>query len=248
MRVKRNFRIPKQIIVVIIATLLIFGISYLGYFNITKVSITNEKGKEPLHIASESYVKIKKKIVGESYFNVSADTIGSVLKENPYIHNYWIEKEFPNRVKVVVKERVPSYLVISKEGKCALMDRDAFTLEVIDESEICSGYNESGVVKISANPFPVFTTGNQSSFYYIYNVNNIESVFSRYNYKIQKVNIKDGVCELFISDNQSVVVSFNQVLEVQLARFVVVIDDIRTKSIDFKLLDLRYERPVIRGG
>ncbi len=245
---RRNFKIPKQIIVLLVVILLIWGISYLGYFNITKVSITNEKGKEPLHITTESYEKIKRKVVGESYFNVSADTVGGELKNNSYILSYWIEKEFPSRVKVVVRERVPSYLVVSKEGKCALLDKEAFTLEVIEDSEICRGYSESGVVKITAHPFPVLTMGNQSSFYYIYNVNNIERIFSRYNYKIQGVNIKDGVCELFISDKQSVVVSFNQDLEIQLARFVVVIDDIRSKNVDFKLLDLRYERPVIRGG
>jgi len=138
-------------------------------------------------------------------------------------------------------------MIESIDNKCALLDERAFTLRDGGTKEECdsikAGYS---IIEVDALPYPNFSVNTQSSFLYALSINEIKKVFDEYGLAIKSAVVKDGVCTLTLETDQKIVVSFNQSLNEQMARFVVVMEEVRNKNIVFSLLDLRYKRPVIR--
>lgn len=221
-----------------------------GVFNISEIKVTGDNMASLSYVSESEIATIKESIKGKSYFDITYEDVKKRIENISYAESFSLDKRFPYTVVIEIKERIPQYFIESVDGKCALLDQTAFTLDTGDDNEVCSSVYESiGVnsIKVDSTPFQNFKKGEQSNYLFVLNFNDVAEVLDEYGYGMNKIKVKDGVCEVFINDKQSFVFSFNQELRTQLSRFVIVIDQIKSKSVKFSLVDLRYERPVIRG-
>lgn len=248
-KVYRSIAKYRKYIFFTIILVLIYLLFQTDPFTISKVNFSSDNKEELQSIDSGLKDKATKSFLGENYISANANLVSDLMKENSYVKSFWVEKKLPNTINIVIKQRDPKYLIIYEDGlECAVLDSEAFTVEFDNDIETCEmKVKESNLSKISVKPFPTFKRNTQSSFYYILNLVDIEKVFDNYGYRIEQVNIVDGVTTLKVQNGSEIIISFNQDLKIQLARFVVVIEDINSKNMKFSLLDLRYERPVIKA-
>ncbi|MBI2356903.1 FtsQ-type POTRA domain-containing protein [Candidatus Dojkabacteria bacterium] len=237
----------KYILYLVFLCLAVIVLPRISIFNIERVDIKNHEYKKTEYITQEFKRELKDQLVGKSYFSITSETISDITGKNPYVKSFWIEKTLLDKVQVNIVERVPVYLIKEKGGKCGVIDSDAYTLEVLENEEACTEYqSKMNLISVDVAPFPILTPNTQSSFYYTYSINDITKILEKYGYEPDRFSIKDGVCQIQLEDKKIVVISFNQELKKQLARFVVIAEEIKNKNIKFSLLDLRYERPVIK--
>ncbi|HRI05822.1 MAG TPA: FtsQ-type POTRA domain-containing protein [Candidatus Dojkabacteria bacterium] len=250
LRIKRFlFKIRIYIFAVLLILLLVFLNNY-GVFNISKVHVKGIRSDNLTYISNDEISGIKKNILGKSYFDITYESISKQMSKIPYVQSFAIDKKFPYTVIIEIVERKPAYYITSGNNECALLDSSAYTLNAGSNKEECETLYKSSKVDaltVTSTQYQTFNAGEQSSYLFVLNFNDIRKVFDEYSYGIEKIKVKDGVCEVFVNENQSFVFSFNQELKTQLARFVVVSDQIKSKNIEYSLVDLRYERPVIRG-
>lgn len=245
---RKYSRYIKVVIIIIIFLVASYIVLSLGVFNVSKVNLYSSNRGDLLYVSRELEYEIKDIVIGENYFTVSKDILQQTLYSDPYVEYFWIEKKMPSEVYIYVVEKNPSYYITDGSDRCALLDENAFTLEIGDGEDMCSILLDkvNDIVKVEVSPFPVFEAKQQSSFYYALNISDIKKILSTYSMNIESTSITDGVSTIRLTTGQEAVFSFNQDLERQLARFVIILEQVRARNLEYTYLDLRYERPVIR--
>jgi cell division septal protein FtsQ len=121
------------ILVVLLSGLgyLVYRFNILSYFKISEVSITgtaryvNEKDLRTL---------AEKDSLGQSIFILSDKKLAEILSKN-FLGAKLIdvEKKYPNKILVLVQERVPLAIVYNSKGEYFLIDQEGYVLGVVDK-------------------------------------------------------------------------------------------------------------------
>lgn len=204
------------------------------------------------------------------------DTQMRVRGSDPFVEAAYIEKNFPSRITINIAERKPFLLVdstvncylIDAEGFVLIREfeegeeeesadnqsdgeadaqednHEVVQQESMDCDDIKSTYP---VVVVDSNEIKAdFPLGEQSTFYEVSKIELFTKVLKDYGYTVSSIEIVDGIYLLHVGDDKIIVFSDSQDEEIQLKRFILVANKIDEEGLDFRTLDLRYKRPVLK--
>mgnify|MGYP001056634375 CR=1 FL=1 len=229
---KKWFKIARPILITLLIVLVIYILTIIGVFKIKKIEIT----KNLVYVGNLEQVTDKYK--GQGYFNLDLKKLEEdILVYSPYIKSVSTEKIFPNKIRIKSEEYIPmSYL--EYKDTCYIFSQEGIILEENTEYEVCeldSGIKLESEQNIVADNKLIFDTE-------LYEVTKILEEFNIY---IANVNFEKNKLEL--SDGEkTITLEINQEYESQLSKLYLVLEKVNIESIQFKSIDFRFNRPVMK--
>lgn len=226
-------------------------LSKIDLFNVKQISIQTVKGDVPKNISESKLTDIASVYIGQNYFVFQSEGLRKdLIDKSAFIKEAIISKQFPSSITVEVVQREPFLIAHVDKQSCVLLDASAYTLVFVPESEDenCSGLKkEYSVPTLILNDSKVvFKENEQSSFYVSEDIWKIAKVLSEYGYQVSQLSLNDQVLIVTVNDKRTVTFSLNQSVDTQLERFIAVVGQIQLDDLDFRSLDLRYKRPVLK--
>lgn len=184
-------------------------------------------------------------IKGMNIFLVSVNDVQSTLKEgNGFVKFVTVEKKIPFTLKVSIEEYNPKFLTYSSD-KCVLFSEEGDRIK-----ELCTGCSDECTKYLDRYPaiHLISSSALESSSRLIYSTefSNILSILSLFGFSIDSISINDGISTFTSSDGHIFLFDLSDDLNIQLNRMYIVGKKINSESIEFKSLDLRFDRPVMK--
>lgn len=111
---------------------IIYKFNILEYFKVSSIEISgatrfvNEKDTKTL---------TEKNSLGQSIFILSTNNLSTILKKNFLgAKNIEIEKKYPNKLKIIIEERVPVAVLYDDKENFYLIDSEGYVLGVVEKS------------------------------------------------------------------------------------------------------------------
>jgi len=221
----------------------IFVISLLlGLWNIKSFEYSNSQFVNVTREQLDSYLVIFK---GRNIFQISPSEIEEEIeKSNGYISSVYAKKILPNKILISFEEYMPYYLGYSS-SKCNLFSKEGIKLEDICEEceKECLEYSNSlKVIYILSDS--VLESSNMLIFQKEFEM--ISLVLLEFGYSVKDINIVNGVTTVRDSNAHTFTFDLTYDLNTQLSRMYLVGKKINTDEIEFRSIDLRFERPVMK--
>lgn len=232
----------KKYFVAFLVILLFLLSNLFGIWNVKNMDIDLKKGS---YIKEEDIYLSLKDVLGSNIFFVPPEDVKkAVTSKQGFVKDVVVEKKIPNTLRLVVKEYVPKY-VGYYQSKCVL-----FSEEGVNIKEICKDC-ESSCKEESSIYSPVYISSdaileNNMKLIFSSELEGISNVLNEYGYFMSSVDIKSGITSIECDDGHSFVFDITDDLDIQLGRMFLVGQKINNESMDFKSLDLRFERPVMK--
>lgn len=228
---KKWFRIAKPLIIIGLVVLVVYILFLVGIFQIKKIE-TKDELKYSTHIeeTTEQYL-------GQEYFTLNLENLeNDILNSEKYVKEVSAEKIFPNKVFLEVEEYTPRSYLEYKE-KCYIFSEEGVILEDSEEYEECvlnNGIELLSKENIIAENRLIFDT----------ELYQIVKILEEFGWEVSTINFERNV--LFVSDQEhTVVIEINQEYENQLSKLYLVLEKVNIEGMEYKTLDLRYQRPVM---
>lgn len=232
----------RRYVFLFILLIIIFFSFLLGLWNVRNIEF---------ELPEDSYTDINKlkesadSVKGKNIFLISVDELESKLKEkNGFVKRITVEKRIPFTLHVLVDEYTPSFMGYSSE-KCVLFSREGVHLKELctECSEECIQYlNEYSSMYITSNSA---LEGN-GKLIYAEEIGDILKILSTFGYSIKSLSINDGIATFEDFNGHTFTFDITENLNIQLNRVYIVGKKINSESMEFKSLDLRFDRPVMR--
>jgi uncharacterized protein YuzE len=228
---KKWFKIAKPIIIVGLVVLIVYILTILGVFKIRKI----ETDKELKH--APSITQATNQYLGKGYFSLNLAQMEEDIKTSSrYIKEVSAEKVFPNKIYLEIEEYNPiSYL--EYKDVCYIFAQEGIMLEETTEYEEClleNGIKLNSKQNILAENRLIFDT----------ELYEVVKVLEEFGWKVTQVKFNKNVLE--ISDGEKVVtIEINQEYETQISKLYLVLEKVNIEGLEYKSLDLRFERPVM---
>jgi cell division septal protein FtsQ len=211
------------------------------FFKIKEIEVN-----ELSYIDEDEIVNDFTSLENENFFLTDlTDLRAEVIKKYAFIENIYTEKVFPDKVLVHIREKEP-FLVVSNDLGCYLLDKLGFVLLESDCSSLKSNYSVKEVLGEGFNNID-FIVNTQSNFYNAEKIYEIVSVLDYYGYNVKKIKIENQVATFELHDDRFFVFSFADDIDMQLKKFIVVKKKIDYDNMSFETIDMRYNRPVLKG-
>lgn len=127
-----------SIVIIFIGAIVLFMLSPI--FNVRQIDI---EGIERL--TKEEIVNLSQIKIDENTFKVKGVDVIARIEDNPYVETADIKRELPSGIKIVVKERIPQYIIEIANGN-AYIDSKGYILEISTEKlqlPVLKGYETS---------------------------------------------------------------------------------------------------------
>ncbi|MBP9816007.1 FtsQ-type POTRA domain-containing protein [Candidatus Woesebacteria bacterium] len=216
--------------ILISIALLLCGMTYF-LFRIAHINVSGSKQLSGIDKYSSNFIFLLKPIEVEK----------EILQQNPTLEKVVVELIYPNTLSILAIEARPiakivledGYMAISSEGKILAKQRD-------DMSTLPIGINYYQPLY-----FRSFAVGD------VIDINEmIDAVFfieelQKLALPVGNVDIRnENMIVLFLEDYEILVSSTKDTLE-QMAQLKVVLEQFRTKAVEFSRLDVRFEKPIV---
>ena len=126
----------KKILILILKILLILAV-LAGLFIFLFVSpvfnITNVRVENAEKISENTYLALSQIEIGQNIFSISKSKIKYAIKEESYVEDVVVKREYPGTVVLKVTERKPEYL-LEKNGMYVYIDKNGYILETTQEA------------------------------------------------------------------------------------------------------------------
>ena len=123
-KVKKILLALLKIIVILAIFAGIFVFLFISpVFNITEIKVENAE-----KISENTYISLSEIEIGENIFKILKSNIKNKIKEEPYVDDVEIKREYPGTILISVKERTAKYL-IEKDGIYIYVDINGYLLE-----------------------------------------------------------------------------------------------------------------------
>lgn len=251
----RRFKLMnwRKIAVILFVVLLVLAVLYVIFktpiLQIKSVEVSGLNNSELVNIDKNAAFVIVSESIGESYFTVNAQTVIEKLSAQfPFVKNVVVSKEFPDKLLFQIEERQPVFTVNINNTQCVLLEADGFVIDVELDPSKCR--DESAAFKTvyieTVNPLNPFVRREHSNVYMITRLSELKLLLASKNYSVARIVIKDEYCEITLQNQKILVFAIDNSLQVQVARFEIILPELEKAFDKFKVLDLRYERPVKR--
>ena len=122
---KKHYLLRLLIVVVLIAGA--YLVSQLDYFNVNGIAVIGNEDVTDAEVIKLSQIKM-----GESIFSVHPLLVQHKIKKNLYIESVNVNRDLPNKVEIIVKER--SLLAqFHKDAKFVITDSEGMVLDISKE-------------------------------------------------------------------------------------------------------------------
>jgi cell division septal protein FtsQ len=228
---KKWFRVLRPILIVGLVVLIIYILTIIGVFKIKEFELENElEYIDNLSTVTNQYL-------GQGYFSLNLKDLENDIKTyDKYVRKVTAEKIFPNKIKISIEEYEPLYYLEYKEV-CYIISEDGYILEEDLEYEDCS--LEKGILLESNDA--ILAEGKLIFDLELYKA---VKILKEFGWEISKVEFQKNVITIFDKD-KSVTIEVNQEYEDQLSKLYLVLEKANMDGIEYKSLDLRYQRPVM---
>jgi hypothetical protein len=225
------FKITRPFIIIGLIVLGIYLLTVLGVFQIKKI----EKNIELEYV--ENFTQITNQYIGRGYFSLNLDNMEEEIKNSSrYIKNVSAEKVFPNKIYLDIKEYQPMSYFEYKET-CYIISEEGFVLEENMEYENCileNGIKLTSKQNILTEDRLIFDS----------ELLDIVKVLKEFGWSVNEIEFEENI--LNVTDGEkTVTIEVNQEFENQLSKLYLVLEKVNIESIEYKSLDLRFERPVM---
>jgi cell division septal protein FtsQ len=239
----RNNWLP---IIIILVLLLSF---VLGVWSIKSYTLTDMDGLiVPQDVQEQVSKYMEENLMGKNYFMFSSNTYEQGLKNAiPYIKDVRIEKLIPNKLEIFVSVYSPVCSAYLKEDKCYLLSSEGYILNQIctdDTQNCCTKYAEDNSLYVFSSP-SVSISGSQLLI--MEDISKIVKIVQTYKYTIARISLDNSEIVVTLDSGQFFNFTTSQDLDTQLTRFVAVVNDVKSDNLEFKSIDFRFERPVLKN-
>jgi len=229
--------------VLLFAFLIFFLISnIIGFWNVRNIEFgVKENTNVDLISLRTSLEEIKGKNI---FFVTPSEVMGELDEYNAFVKSIYIEKRVPSTLHIQIEEYEPKFLGYASE-RCKLFSEEGVSIVEIckDCEEECFQYMDVySSIYISSNS----SLENSKRLIYTEEIVNVLEILKIFGYDIKGIDISNGIARFESIDNHLFVFDISENLEVQLNRVYVVGKKINDENMNFKSLDLRFERPVMK--
>ena len=229
--------------IILFVFLIILPLSFLfGLWNVKNIDFElPDKSYTDINMLKASADIFK----GQNIFLLSIDDIQSSLgKKNEFVKRIIVEKRIPFTLHILVGEYTPSFMGYSSD-RCVL-----FSKEGIHIKELCTECLDQCTEFLGIYPavYVESTSAleNSNKLIYIEEIGDILDILSTFGYSINNISIDEGISVFEDKDSHLFTFDLSDNLNVQLNRMYIVGKKINSESMEFKSLDLRFERPVMK--
>ncbi len=239
----------------IFAIIFIFLITMLiGIWNIKTYTVTDLNGLDiPTNVSQTINTYVDENIKGKNYFSFSSNTYEKdILSKVSYIKSANIEKVVPNKLEIFVDVYMPKGVALIRNEQCYLLSEEGIVLENLCEEDIencCKNYaSEKSLYILTSSEVDASDLGNEKEKLLVMDsIGRVIKVVETYGYVIKGITLNNSVLEIILDTNQVFRFSLTEDLDIQLGRYIAVANRIKSDSIEFISLDLRFERPVLKN-
>lgn len=124
---KLNSLLSKILLLIIGLIIAIIFIFVSGVFDISEIEVEGNN-----YVSDEQIISFSGIELNTNLFSVSKKDVLGKVKENSYVEDVQIKKVFPNKVKLIIKERKTEYCIEVASG-FAYIDKKGYILELSSE-------------------------------------------------------------------------------------------------------------------
>jgi cell division septal protein FtsQ len=228
---KKWFRILRPILVAGLLVLVVYILTIIGVFKIKEIELENE-----LEYVG-NITKVTNQYLGKGYFSLNLEQLeGDIQSYDNYVKEVKAEKIFPNSINILIQEYEPQYYFENKEV-CYIISQEGLLLEENAEYEECS--LEGGIL-IQAQD----TILAEGKLIFDLELYKAVKILKEFGWEISKVEFQKNVMHIF-DNEKSITIEVNQEYEDQLSKLYLVLEKANIEGIEYKSVDLRYQRPVM---
>jgi len=225
----------------------------IGIWNIKRYIITDAKGGEiPQEISNQIEGYIQNNLIGKNYFFFSTITYEKdMMKTLPYVKGINMEKVMPNKLEIFVEIYKPVCTAYIHEQNCYLLSEEGYVLDQIckeDTANCCREYaNTNNVYMFSSSDTDISPNDSgKQTLIILENISKITKVVKTYNYTIKTITLNGSILEITLDTDQIFRFNMADDLNIQMERYIAVANKVKSDNLEFKSIDFRFERPVLR--
>lgn len=229
---KKWFKILRPLIIIALVVLLIYILTILGVFKIKKIETT----KDLQHIQNLS--EVTNQYLGEGYFVLDLDEMEENVRQSfRYVKEVSAQKIFPNKILLEIEEYEPDLYLEYKEV-CHILSEKGVILEQNEEYEACmlkDGIKLSSQQNILA----------EEKLIYNIEIWEVLKILEEFGWKVTEVKVDKNILEI-TDGTKTVTIEISDGYETQLSRLYLVLEKANIEGVEYRSLDLRFERPVMQ--
>lgn len=248
----KTFSWKKIAITIIVAILLIAGAIYITRSNILTIDSISVTSIDSSDLRYLNVAEIEDQVAwlnSNNYFTVDLSRAEKeIIDQFPFVKKVVISKDFPNKVKILIVERKPVFVINVNNQQCYLAEADGHVLNYDLNITECSTYTKqyNSIYTDIVNPLNPYVKGQQSNSYVILKLSQLVDNLSSKNYTVDRIVVKDQYCELTLLNKKILVFAIDDSLNEQIARFEIILPELEKNDDQYRVLDLRYDRPIKR--
>lgn len=233
--------VRKHIVIFVLFFILLLTFLF-GLWNVRNIEFVLPEGA---YTDINSLEESAKSVKGMNIFLISVEDIQVVLKEgNEFVKFVTVEKKIPFTLKITIQEYEPKFIGYSSD-RCVLFSEGGNRVK-----ELCSDCNEECPKYLDTYP-AIYLSSNsalESDNHLIYReeFSSVLGILSVFGFDISSISVNDGIATFNSVDEHIFVLDLSDDLNIQLRRLYIVGKKINSESIEFKSLDLRFDRPVMK--
>ena len=233
--------------------LVLFFFSYLlGFWNIKKYELLSEDDGLPSDLQSKIESYIDEEVLGKNFFSFSSSEIErDIYSKFNYVKKVNVEKNVPNKIRIFLEAYKKDYAVYLGDKSCYVLSSNGYMLEQVckDEEESCCGkYSKDNKIKYFVAKTLNLSQDKQGRYLLLVtdSVSDLVTVFNSLSLEVLEMVLDDNILNVTTDNGKSFVFDFRNDLSLQLQRLLVVMGKVQSEDMEFKTIDLRFERPVLK--
>lgn len=241
----------------VILFVFLFSLSIaIGIWNIKKYEILDIEGNqidEKTTQVVEEY--LKENVTGKNFFLVNSNNLSKSLVENlAYVKYANVSKLVPNKMVINLELYTPKFVALTGTDNCVLLSSESTLLEELcldseDISACCTEYvKESNFVFFKSEEVEISDISKGKKSLLIMNtVVKILKIVESFGDKVKEVYVENGVVDVIDEHGRIGRFSVTDNVTTQLARYFVTMGKVRHEGMKYSIIDVRFERPVVKN-
>ena len=245
----------KRLLLTIFTGLFILS-TLLGLWNVKKFSLYNLDGSILEDKISQLVIEyLEKNIKGENFFLIYSGKLSEELIRNiSYVRQTSISKILPNRINIVLELYEPRIVSFTEGQKCSLLSIEGVLLEDLcadnESKNICCKEQSKKSNQIFLESDEVNLSDiemGKKSLLVMNSISKIVYIIESFGPRVKEVYIKEGVIDVLDENSRLYRFSITDDILVQLSRLFVTMGKVRQDTIQYSIIDVRFERPVLKN-
>jgi len=175
-----------------------------------------------------------------------------MIKSVPYIENVNIEKVIPSKLEIFVNIYRPASTALLRETECLLLSEEGVVLDTIckeDTVNCCKNYasDHSLYIFTSSDVDSSPLVSGKQGLLIMEDIYKAVKVINTYGYEIKGITFVSNILEITTKTDQVFKFSMSEDLDLQLERYISVANRVKSDNLEFKSIDFRFERPVLKN-